>query len=171
MVSQTQNDYPAVNGLIWHRDRFYSFFIPNNWHQFRWSDGRRGVIYGPDPADPQTVFAVDIKHLGTSITADDLDVLAEGFFESIDRLPQVHVDSLCKNSTGRLLELEAQYTFQEQGSVRKRWVRLFYFETRQIAMTAQGAAPEKYDYWLPWFFEAMMTAQIHNTKPRIDLGH
>jgi hypothetical protein len=33
-------------------------------------------------------------------------------------------------------------------------------------MMAQGATPEKYDYWLPWFFEAMMTAKVHSTRPK-----
>ncbi|MBN1284527.1 MAG: hypothetical protein JXB47_03935 [Anaerolineae bacterium] len=131
-----------------------------------WSDDRTGVIYGPDPADPFTVFAVDLKDLGTLVTAADLDALAEGLFGSIERLPASEIETREQKATGKLLELEAKYTFCEQGETRKCWKRVFYHETRQIAMTAQGATPEKYDYWLPLFFEAMMTANVHNVKPQ-----
>ncbi len=168
MAGKTQKQYPAIRGLSWHRDQYYSFYTPIDWHRFSWLDDRQGEIYGPDPNDPLTVFAVDIKDLGTEITANDLDVLAEGFFKTIEQLPEADIESRNQKVTGKLLELEAQYTFREQGETRKRWVRVFYHETRQIAMTAQGATPEKYDYWLPWFFEAMATVRIHNKKP--DLG-
>jgi len=165
MAEQARKEYPSAKGLLWYRDQYYSFFVPNHWHQFHWADGREGVIYGPDPADPLTVFAVDIQDLGTPITGDDLDILAEGFFETIERLPGSAIEHRQQKATGRLLELEAKYRFEEEGATRKRWARVFYSQTRQIAMTAQGATPEKYDYWLPWFFEAMMTAKIHNEKP------
>jgi hypothetical protein len=158
--------YPAVKGLTWHRDQYYSFFVPMDWHIFRWSDGRQGAIYGPDSADPLTIFAVDVKDLGTALTPSDLNILAEGFFESIAQLPQVNIEHRDQKVAGKLLELEAKYIFSEADETRKRWVRLFYHETRQITMAAQGATPEKYDYWLPWFFEAMMTAQVHNQKPQ-----
>ena len=168
MAGKTPKQHPAVSGLTWHRDQYYSFFTPMDWHRFTWADGRQGEIYGPDLNDPLTVFAVDVKDLGTAITADDLDILAEGFFATIEQLPEVNIESREQKVTGRVLELEAKYTFREEGETRRRWVRVFYHETRQIAMTAQGATPEKYDYWLPWFFEAMMTARVHNRKPRIE---
>jgi hypothetical protein len=129
------------------------------------ADNRAGVIYAPDPTDVFTVFSVDAKDLGTRIADDDLDVLAEGFFGSIEQLAEVHIESRSQKASGDRLELEAKYTFREQSETRKRWARVFYHETRQIVMTAQGATPEKYDYWLPWFFEAMMTAHVHATKP------
>jgi hypothetical protein len=161
----TPHQFPVINGLTWHRHQYYSFFAPMDWHRFSWSDGREGEIYGPDPNDPSTVFSVTLQSLGTSITPDDLDVLAEGFFEAIEQLPEAHLTSRNQKAAGKLLELEAKYTFQEQGETRKCWARVFYHETRQIALTAQGATPEKYDYWLPLFFEAMMTARVHNQKP------
>jgi hypothetical protein len=167
MAVQFNKIYPAVHGLIWHRDRYYSFFIPNNWFKLDWSDDREGVIYAPDPRDPYTVFAVSLKDLGITVTADDLDILAEGFFESIEALAEADIEYSNQRATDRLLELEAKYTFCEQGEIRKRWVRVFFRGRHQIVMTAQGAAPEKYDYWLPYFFEAMMTAQIHNKKAKL----
>jgi hypothetical protein len=127
------------------------------------------VIYGPDPNDPLTIFAVEHQDLGTAITADDLDILAEGFFESIEQLSGGEIESRNQKVTGKLLELEAKYTYEEQGTTRKRWVRQFYQDTRQIVMTAQGETSEKYDYWLPLYFEAMMTAKIHNRKPDLKM--
>ena len=166
MAGKATRTYPAIQGLSWHRNQYYSFFIPNNWHKLSWSDGRQGVVYAPNLTDLNTVFAVDIKDLGTLISGDDLEVLAEGFFETIEQLPESHIESRSQKLTGKLLELQIKYQFQEQGDTRKRWVRLFYHETRQIALTAQGATPPTSDYWLPWFFEAMMTAKIHNQEPQ-----
>jgi hypothetical protein len=165
ILNSKKKAYPATRGLNWHRNQYYSFFVPLEWHRFAWDDEHQGVIYGPDPHDMKTIFAVDFKDLGTPITAADLEIVAEGFFETIERLPDCAIELRDQKTVGNLLELEARYTFQEQGQTRKRWVRLYYHDTRQIAITAQGASPEKYDYWLPWFFEAMMTARIHREKP------
>jgi hypothetical protein len=169
VVSKTQKQYPAIKGLSWHRSPYYSFFTPMNWHPFAWSDDRQGEIYGPDPDDPLTVFAVDSRDLGTTVTANDLEALAEGFFGAIERLPAVVFESRNQKVTGKLLQLEAHYTYGDQGETRKCWVRVFYHLTRQITMTAQGATPEKYDYWLPIFFQSMMTANVHSMKPTLDL--
>ena len=168
MAGSTKKNYPAIKGLSWHREDYFSFFIPRDWHKFEWVDERQGVIYGPDPNEPLTIFAVEVQDLGTLITADDLDTLAEGFFESIENLPEAEIESRNQKVTGKLLELEAKYTYQEQGETRKRWVRQFYQDTRQIVMMAQGETSEKYDYWLPLYFEAMMTAKIHNRKPDLE---
>lgn len=167
-MSKTQKQYPAIKGLTWHRSQYYSFFTPMDWHCFTWSDDRQGEIYGPDPNDPCTVFAVDLRDLGTPVTADDLDVLAEGYFGAVERLPEAVIESREQKVSGKLLQLEAHYHFRNQANTCKCWVRVFYHGTRQITMTAQGATPEKYDYWLPMFFEAMMTANVHSTKPKLD---
>jgi hypothetical protein len=154
---------------MWHRDQYYSFYIPLDWHRFAWSDDRQGVIFGPDPNDPLTVFAVAIQDLGTPLSADDLDTLAEGFFDTIEQLPESQIEARDRKVTGKLLQLEAKYTYQEQGQTRKCWVRVLYHETRQVTLTAQGATPDRYDYWLPLFFEAMMTANVHNQKPTVGI--
>lgn len=165
MEHLVQKKYPSITALLWHRDQYYSFFIPSNWHRLQWSDGREGVIYAPDSNDLLTLFAVDIKDLGMSVKPADLDDLAEGFAEGIAQLPDSHIEHRLQKVTGEMLEIEARYTFLEQGATRKCWTRMFYFRSHQIVMTAQGATPEKYDYWLPWFFEAMMTAKVHSAKP------
>jgi hypothetical protein len=70
--------YPTIKGLTW--------------HTFEWPDGSQGEIYGPDPDDPLTIFAVALQDLGTCVTAGDLDVVAAGFFEAIEQLPDAHND-------------------------------------------------------------------------------
>jgi hypothetical protein len=167
MASKTRKQYPSIKGLTWHRHQYYSFFTPMDWHPFSWPDDREGEIQGPDLNDPFTVFAVSLQDLGTQITSDDLDVVAEGFFESIDQLPNVQIETCHQAAKSKMLQLEAKYTFLDGDIVRKRWIRVFYHVTRQITMTAQGATPEKYDYWLPIFFQAMMTAKIHISKPSL----
>jgi hypothetical protein len=169
MANKAQKHYPAITGLAWHRHQYYSFFTPIDWHRFAWPDDSPGEIYGPDQDDPLTVFAVALQDLGTPVVAGDLEIVAEGFFEAIEQLPEAHVEERGQKVAGKLLELEAKYTFLDQGQTRKCWVRVFYHETRQITMTAQGATPEKYDYWLPMFFQAMMTARVHKEKPSFDI--
>lgn len=165
MTDICQKKCSAISCLLWHRDRYYSFFIPDNWYPLRWSDDRRGTIYAPDPTEPQTAFAVAVTRLDTQVTAADLDILAEGLFEGIGQLPDLRLEARYQEVVGDLLELEAKYTFRDQGELRKCWARVFYFAKHQIVVTAQGATPEKYDYWLPWFFEAMTTMRIHTAKP------
>ena len=164
-MSKGRKEYPATAGLRWHRDQYYSFFLPIEWHRFALPDDRQGEIHGPDVNDPLTVFAVEVNDLGTIVTPEDLEILAEGFFESIEQLPNSKIEFREQKVSGKLLELEAKYEFQEQDQIRKRWVRVFYHTTRQVVMTAQGATPGKFDYWLPWFFQAMMTAKVHSVKP------
>lgn len=158
--------YPAVTGLNWRHGEHYAFYIPKDWYRFAWADEREGEIHGPDQNDPHTIFAVDTQDTGMDITAEDLDALAEGFFESVNALPGVEIESRKQRATGRMLEIEAKYSFKDAGETRKRWVRLFYYGPYQINMVAQGATPETYDYWLPWFFEAMMTAKVYMKAPQ-----
>lgn len=165
MAGQAQKEYPATQGLLWFREQYYSFFVPYDWHRLICSDYSDVVIFGPDPADPFTVIAVHVDDIGCTVTPDDFDILADGFFDGIEQLPELVMEARDRKMAGTHYELEAKYSFREEGDIRKRWMRVFYYKSWQIAMTAQGATPEIYDYWLPIFFEAMMTARIHSKRP------
>lgn len=165
MTNQTTKRRPVFKGLRWHREQYFSFFIPVDWSRFNWQDDRQGALYGPSADDAHTIFAVELQDLGFPISDDDLDDLFDGFLTGIQQLPGVEIESSEKRVAGALVSLEAKYTFLENETTRKRWVRVLYHNTRQIAFTAQGATPEIYDYWLPMFFEAMMTAKVHSTLP------
>jgi hypothetical protein len=136
-----------------------------------WPDSREGVLYTPPNADPHTLLAVEVRDIGIRTTPDDLDDLLEGFLAGIRDLPDCQLESHEHWVRGDLMCLEAKYSYLEQDNRRKRWIRQFYHETRQIAMTAQGATVEAYDYWLPMFYEAMITTKIHNILPEPDAMH
>jgi hypothetical protein len=160
---------PAFKGLTWHRHQYYSFFVPIDWQRLDWPDGRKGVMFVPSADDPLTVLAVELRDLGLEATPDDLDDLITGFLSGIQALADVGIETKDHWHIGDTMCLEAKYTFADNGARRKRWVRQFYHETRQIAITAQGASIDAYDYWLPMFFEAMMTTKVHNTYPEASL--
>jgi hypothetical protein len=165
MTNLVSKGPPVFKGLTWYREQYFSFFIPSDWHRLSWQDGRQGALFGPSVDDAHTVFATDIRDMGITVTVGDLDDLFDGFLTSIRQLPDVEIESSENRVTGNLIALEAKYTFSDDGNRRKRWVRVLYHGTRQIAFTAQGATPDAYDYWLPMFFEAMMTARVHSTRP------
>ena len=161
MSSSPAAPRPQFKGLSWQRSDDFSFFRPLNWHRFEWEDARQGVLFGPKSNDDATLFAVDVRDLGLNISAEDMDDLEAGFLEGIHRLTSCYVDSYERWSAGKLYGLEAKYTFAEAGHTRKRWVRVLYQDSRQITVTAQGATIGKFDYWLPMFYEQMMTFQVH----------
>ena len=165
MTDENTKGRPVFKGLRWYREQYFSVFVPIDWRRFSWQDDRQGVLFGPSAEDAHTVFAVDVTDLGFSVTADDLDDLFDGFMTGIRQLPGVEIELSEKQVVGTLVALAAKYTFTEDEMTRKRWVRVLYHDTRQIALTAQGATPDAYDYWLPMFFETMMTARVHSTIP------
>ncbi len=161
MTDSPDGPRPQFKGLSWQRSDNFSFYRPLDWQRFEWQDARQGVLFGPDPDDDATLFAVAVRDLGLRISAEDIDDLEAGFLEGIHRLPDHDVESHERWAAGRLFGLEAKYTFSEAGNTRKRWVRVLHQDTRQITVTAQGATVEQFDYWLPMFYEQMMTFQVH----------
>lgn len=165
MTDQVAKRPPSFKGLTWYREQYYSFFVPNDWHRFNWQDDRQGILFGPSADDVHTVFATDLRDIGFTVTADDLEDLFDGFLAGIQQLAGVEIELSTRRAVGDLITLEARYTFSDGGITRKRWARVLYHGTRQIAFTAQGATPDIFDYWLPMFFEAMMTVRVHSTSP------
>jgi len=166
MTKTGDRKLPAFKGLSWHREKHFSFFRPIDWVRFDWLDDRQGVLFGPSAGDNATLFAVDVKDLETEITTADLDDLFTGFVTGIERLPDSQIESRQKWVAGAVIGLEAKYLFRENEVIRKRWIRVLYQDTRQITVTAQGATAADFDYWLPMFFEAMMTFKIHTNSTK-----
>ena len=167
MPGLSDRERPVFRGLKWHRHDNFSFFIPIDWHEFGWDDGREGVVYGPDAEDDQTLFAAQLVDLGFDIQAEDEEAVAEGFFGSIKALPEVAIEEREQEVLyGPRIHLQARYTYRDGGQMRKRWVRGLYRHRFQVLLTAQGATPEKFDYWLPMFNEAMLTSGVHLQKPQ-----
>ncbi len=167
MPGLSDRERPVFRGLHWHRHDNYSFFIPVDWHEFSRDDGREGAVYGPDAEDGQTLFAAQLVDLGFDITGEDAEAVAEGFFGSIEALPGVEIEAREQEVLfGPRIHLQARYCFDDGDHRRKRWVRGLYRHHFQVLLIAQGATPEKFRYWLPMFYEAMMTAGVHLQKPQ-----
>jgi len=167
MAHQDKQSTPTFTGLTWCHEQYFSFFIPIDWRKVDRPDGKQGVIYAPDQNDAHTLFAVQVDDLGTEVTSADLPYLLEGFLGGIRQLPESQIENRTDSAVATLVELEAKYTFLEEGQRRKRWVRVLYHRSRQVTFTAQGGTEKTYHYWLPMFNEAMMTLKVHSTRPTI----
>ncbi|MCA9883002.1 MAG: hypothetical protein KC708_08535 [Anaerolineae bacterium] len=166
MSNPTRPDRPAFKGLTWHRDQYYSLFAPVDWQKVMWPDGRQGMILLPNSEDLHTLFAIEVIDLGTEVTSDDVPYLAQGLRDGIKALQDRKIEMTDESVVGRLVELEARYSFVEAEERRKRWVRVLYHKTHQVTVTAQGATEDAYAYWLPMFNEAMMTIKVHDIVPK-----
>ena len=167
MPGLSDSERPVFRGLKWHRHDNFSFFIPLDWHPVAWDDDREGVVYIPVADDLQTYFGAEIRDLGFDIRAADEAAIAEGFFGHIESLPGVDIESREQQVLfGPRIHLQARFCLDDGGQRRKRWLRGLYRHRFQVRLTAQGATVEKFHYWLPMFYEAMMTAGVHLQKPQ-----
>ena len=152
--------HPSFAGLLLHRDRVvgYSFFVPLGWHRLHLESAEgSGVIYAPEPADPSTSFSAEGRDLGLPVLAEDLPALRAGFLRGLRALPGAGLESWEVEAIGPLLTMEARHTYVQEGQTAKRWVRLLYQGPLQVRLVAQAPTVERFDYWLPMFYEAMRT--------------
>lgn len=157
----------ASSGLALHNDRYlgFSLMYPSAWHQFQWLDGRRGVLYGPVFNDNSTIFAVAIQDLGIVVNQRDVKDLRVGFIAGIGRLDESRIETQRQWQSGAQIGMEARYIFREGETLRKRWVRVLYQDTRQFTITAQAATQDDFSHWLPTFQAAMNNFRIY-AKPK-----
>jgi len=158
---------PVFKGLSWCNEQHYSFFIPIDWQRVERPDGQEGIIYIPTFDDAQTFYAVQVEDIGTAVTSEDIPDLEQGFLNSIRQQTGYHIEAQTHSAVGQLVELEGKFTFLEGTERRKRWVRILYHESRQVTFIAQGRTEQIYHYWLPMFYEAMMTLKVHSAKPTL----
>lgn len=154
---------PAFTGLDVHRDLTYrySLLYPTGWHVAELAvDEGAGAILAPEAGETLNSLSVAARDLGTTVTADDLDALREGFTEGLAKIPAVTVISQNDWAIGDSLGLDAIFTYRDGGATRQRWVRLVYRGTIEVRLIAQGATPAEYAYWLPMFTQAMRTFQF-----------
>jgi hypothetical protein len=153
-------DRPSFTGLIVHREPAlgYSFLVPEGWErgEVLGTEGT-AVLYAPSVEESFTSFSAEGRDLGVEVVAEDLADLRRGFLRGLRQLPDARVKLLDAAAIGRLVTLEAHQTYREGDLVRKRWVRLLYQGTVQVRLIAQAASVDKFDYWLPMFYESMRT--------------
>jgi hypothetical protein len=156
-----QREGPRYYGMFKHVDRGgYALWLPAGWRTVKMGKGHRGVIFCPYPGDIDTSFSSEKRRLAFKVTEDDLPTLREGFNAGLATLPGVEIESQDEIVTPTLITLEARFTFLEGEARRKRWVRVIYWGRGQLTLTAQGSSPGEFDYWLPMFFNTMMTVEI-----------
>jgi hypothetical protein len=138
----------------------FALWLPTGWHRTDMKKGHLGAIFSPYPNDINTSFAAEARKLKYAVKSEDLPVLIEGFEQGLKALPGVEIESTTYTPTSTLVTLEARYTFLEGDSRRKRWVRNIYWGNGQLVFIAQGSTEEEFEYWLPMFFNTMMTFEL-----------
>ena len=66
---------------------------------------------------------------------------------------------------GDTICLEAKLSFLEGDKRPKRWARVFYKGEQQLTFIAQAESLDAFATWQPVFYEALMTARLHNSVP------
>jgi len=138
----------------------FAIWLPTGWTQFEMEKEHQGVIFSPYPDHFDTSLTAEFHRLKFSVSKDDLPILQEGFEVGIKALPGVEIESLNYIPTATLITLEAKFTFLEGDTRRKRWVRNIYWGNGQLVFIAQGATVKEYEYWLPMFYNTMVTFQV-----------
>jgi hypothetical protein len=153
---------PRYTGMFMYidPDKAFAIWLPTGWTKYEMKKGHHGVIFSPYPDHYDTSFTAEFHRLKFSVTNDDLPLLQESFEEGINALPGVEVEEFIYTPTTAIIALEAKFTFLEGENRRKRWVRNLYWGNGQLVFIAQGATPKEYDYWLPMFYNTMVTFQV-----------
>jgi hypothetical protein len=138
----------------------FSVLVPDGWQRLALTGSETGCFYAPDAADLLSGLAIEPRDLGTAVRASDLAALRHGLRSGLSSLTDARLETFEADAVAELLTLEARYTFVEDGSRRKRWVRLLYQRSTQLRLVAQAATEEAFAYWEPMFFEAMRTVHF-----------
>lgn len=162
MPESEKRGNPRYTGMLKHIDAEggYALWLPTGWHRFDMTGEHHGVIYSPYPDGYDTSFSAEKHKLAYAVRRKDVPVLREGFSAGLAALPGIEIESQDENITSTLIIFQARFTFLEGEARRKRWVRLIYWGEGQLTLIAQGSMPEEFDYWLPMFFNTMMTVEI-----------
>ncbi|MBN1250332.1 MAG: hypothetical protein JXC32_21895 [Anaerolineae bacterium] len=162
MSEEKPRPRPRYRGTYKHIDKEggYAIWTPMDWEKMEMSQGHHGFIFLPDRRQPATFLSTEKVVLDYSVTMDDVPVLREGFQDGLNSLPDIDIESQDETVTQTLKMFEAKFTFTDDGVTRKRWLRLIYWAEGQLIVMAQGATPEDYHYWLPMFFNSLMTIEF-----------
>jgi len=153
---------PIYTGVTKHADNEsgYAIWLPSDWTKFEMKKDHRGWIFSPYKEHFNTSFTVEKIKLKYEAEPKDLPILQKGFEEGIKALPGVEIESIKGEALKYFVILEARFTFLEGETRRKRWVKTLYWGNGQLLLIAQGETPEDFDYWLPMFFNTMMTLEF-----------
>jgi hypothetical protein len=153
---------PIYYGIYKHvnEEGGYGIWMPSDWVKFPMKEGRKGFIFSPNKDNFDTCLMTESFRLKVFVTEDDLPVLQSAFEEGIEKLPGVEIEEKKGEGTKDVIILEAKFTFLEGEHRRKRWVRNLYWGNGQLVLIAQGSDADEFQYWMPMFFNAMMTFEL-----------
>lgn len=153
---------PVYRGMRKHVDAEggYAIWLASDWVRYALDGDEEGMLFAPEGAEPTTFFSAQKHTLPYAVRQRDVPTLRRGFRDGLEALPGVEVEWEDETITSTIIALEARFTFLEGDQRRKRWVRLVYWGEGQLILTAQGASPEQFDYWLPMFFNTMTTVEL-----------
>jgi hypothetical protein len=153
---------PLYTGVTKHLDKpaGFALWYPTDWTRYDMGDGHHGVIVCPKSGDMNTYLSAEKTQLKYKVQLTDVPTLREGFQAGLQAMPGIEIESQDEAITKLFKIFEARFTFLEGDVRRKRWVRLGYWSDGLLTLIAQGETPEEFDYWLPMFFNTMMTLEF-----------
>lgn len=157
-----KTDNPVYRGVKGYHDKKAGFkvWVPSEWVSTKLKRGHRGMLFSPYADDYNTSLLVEKRNLRYKATENDIPMMLESFHESIKALPGVEIEKTEEDFSASINIFDARFTFEEEGARRKRWVRNIYWGDGQLVMIAQGRTPEDFEYWLPMFYNIMVTAEL-----------
>jgi hypothetical protein len=153
---------PVYTGMTTYRDNEggYEMWLPSDWGQTNLIPPHHGMLFTPYKDDINTSLLVEKHRLKYKVTSEDMPVLLESFHAGMMALPGIEVESTQESLSATINVFDARFTFLEGEERRKRWVRNIYWGDGQLVLIAQGRTPEDFEYWLPMFYNAMVTTKI-----------
>lgn len=145
----TERQRPRFRGVKLYKDPLgrFSFRYPSDWNQFELDEGRDGVLLSPQADNPQTWFSVWTSPLEETAVADDLEELRVGVQEGLAQLTNSQIEYEADDAISNLLKFERIFTFEENGTTRKRKLWILYVAKWLIVVTWQGETVEEYHHW------------------------
>lgn len=161
-MAEPRTGQPLYHGMFKHLDAkgSYAVWLPMGWTEVKMGKGHQGAAFFPEPDAPNTYFSCESFKLRVSVAESDVPVLREGFSAGLQAVPGIEIESQDESVTPTLIAFDARFTFNEGEARRKRWVRNIYWGKLQMVFIAQGSSPEEFEYWLPMFYQTMMTFEI-----------
>ncbi len=159
MTSQVKRDPPAYKGMTKHvfKEGGFALWLPSDWRRIEMAEGHLGAIFTPYPDHFNTCIAVEKHLLPYDVKPGDASTLRKGLEEGLQSLPGCEIESIVDSFAGNVVIFDAKYSFLEDGLRRKRWLRNIYWNEAQLVVIAQGQDEEDYEYWMPMFFNTLMT--------------
>ena len=127
----------------------YEFRHPVDWRRSALDDDLDGIICVAEDDEPATYFGVQVTELPLQVTADDREVLVEGFEAGMAGLTEVTELESADAVYGNIVKVDRTITFREGDQMRKRHVWALHADRWQYTIVFQGATEAEYHYWLP----------------------